>query len=242
MKRAVLVALLAALSMDVRGGAPPDSTPYEVRWSGELKIVMMKGDVRGTIDLKDVARLPHLYAVGALEGLQGEVTIVDGVASIARVQDGKVATSKAAEGKACVLVYAQVERWKDVPVPKTTRSLDELEAFLVEAARREGIDVSRPFPFLVKGTVKEARYHVLRHPGEVKDTADLHDKAKVKYILKDAAAELVGFYSEKHLGVFTCGGNVHVHLRSGDGKLSGHLDDVVLGSDMRLFVPTARPR
>jgi hypothetical protein len=49
---------------------------------------------------------------------------------------------------------------------------------VVEAARRQGIDVNRPFPFLVKGTVAEAKYYVVRHPGDLKDPQDLHDKAK----------------------------------------------------------------
>jgi acetolactate decarboxylase len=212
---------------------------FEVRWSGALKNVMMKGDLKGTIDLRALTELPHVYAVGALEGLQGEVTVLNSAASIARVQDGKVVLSQVAEGKACVLVYAQVQQWKDIPLPKTTKSLGQLESFVVEAAKREGMNVNRPFPFLVKGTLAEATYHVVRHPGDLKDHQDLHDKAKVKYTFKGGAVELVGFYSDKHLGIFTCGGNLHVHMRSADGKLSGHLDEVDLGDTMRLFLPTA---
>jgi hypothetical protein len=49
--------------------------------------------------------------------------------------------------------------------------------------------------------------------------------------------ELLGFYSDKHLGIFTCGGHFHVHVRSVDGKASGHVDEVTLGTDMRLFLP-----
>jgi acetolactate decarboxylase len=210
---------------------------FEVRWSGALKNVMMKGDLIGTIDLKALSKLPHVYAVGALEGLHGEVTILDSAASIARVQDGKVVTSQVAEGKACVLVYAQVQEWKDIPLPKTTKTLGQLESFVVEVAKRQGINVNRPFPFRVKGTVTEAKYHVVRHPGDLKDPQELHDKAKVKYTFKSGAVELVGFYSDKHLGIFTCGGNLHVHMRSADGKLSGHLEEVDLGDTMRLFLP-----
>jgi acetolactate decarboxylase len=219
--------------------APSDrqGAVVEVRWSGELKNVMMKGDLRGTIELKSLAKMPHLYAVGALEGLQGEVTILDSAVSIARVKEGKVVVGEVAQGKTCVLVYAQVKHWKELPLPKSTKSLDQLETSLIEAAKKEGINVNRPFPFLVKGKVAEGKYHVLRHPGDLKDPHDVHAKAQVKYVLKDAAVELLGFYSDKHLGIFTCGGNLHVHLRSGDGKASGHLDEVSLGDEMRLFLP-----
>ena len=219
-----------------------DGAVIDVRWAGALTNVMMKGDLKGTVDLRDLSKLRGVYAVGALEGLQGEVTILDSAASIARVRDGKVVISRVAEGKACVLVYAQVRAWKEVPLPRTTRSIDQLEAFVVEAARKQGINTNRPFPFLVKGTVTEARFHVVRHPGDLKDPLELHDKAKVKYTFRRGAVDLVGFYSDKHLGIFTCGGNLHLHMRSADGQLSGHLDEVDLGDEMRLFLPLPRTR
>ncbi len=210
---------------------------YEVRWSGELRNVMMKGDLKGTVDLKALNKLPHVYAVGALEGLQGEVTILDNSARIARVRDGKVVVDHTAQGKACVLVYAQVKHWKDVPLPNSIRSLAQLEGFVVEAAKKEGINVRRPFPFLVKGKVTEAKYHVLRHPGNLKSPYDLHDKAKVAYTFREGSVELVGFYSDQHLGIFTCQSNLHVHLWSADGRIAGHVDEADLGSAMRLFLP-----
>ncbi|MSR55770.1 MAG: multicopper oxidase family protein [Gemmataceae bacterium] len=231
--------LKAGFQRAEKPSADPKEPGFEVRWSGELKNVMMKGDLKGTIDLKAVAKLPNVYAVGALEGLQGEVTILDSIPSIARVKEGKAVTDKVFEGKACVLVYAQVKHWKEVPLPKTIKSLDQLDSFVVEAAKKEGINVNRPFPFVVKGNVNEAKYHVLRHPGDFKDPHELHDKAKVKYTLKDAEVDLIGFYSDQHLGIFTCGGNLHVHQRSGDGKASGHLDEVDLGNEMRLCLPAS---
>lgn len=214
-----------------------ESMPVEVRWSGELKNMMMKGDVSGTIDLAAIAKVPHMYAVGALEGLQGEVTLIDGAATLVSVRDGKQTISQTPQGKASVLVYAQVKQWKKISLPKSIESLADLETFVVEAARKEGIIVDRPFPFVVKGIVAEAKYHVLRHPGEVKDPRELHDKAQVPFTLRAKNLELVGFYSDKHLGIFTCQSNLHVHLRTADGSESGHLDEVRLGEGMVLCLP-----
>ncbi len=239
----VLVLFVAGIPVPAAppdGTNAPEGTAVEVRWSGELKNVMRKGDATGTIELQPLTRLPHLYAVGALEGLQGEVTILDGSVSIARIRDGKVAVEDAARGKACVLVYAQVPDWIEVPLPRTVQSLDQLEEFLVDAANKEGINVKRPFPFRVAGKVAEVRYHVLRHPGEVKEPHELHEKAQVKLVLKDSTADLIGFYSDQHLGVFTCGGNLHVHVRSVEAKVSGHLDEVKLGDGVRLLLPKGR--
>src|SRR5262249_5491551 len=149
----------------------------EVRWAGSLKQVMLKGDLTGTIDLQALTKLKNVYAAGALAGLDGEVTILDSAMSIARVQNGQVVVSQLGQGKACVLVYAQVQVWRELLLPETARSLGHLEEFVVEAASKQGIDVTRPFPFLVRGTVAEAKYHVVRHPGDVADLQELHDRA-----------------------------------------------------------------
>jgi len=216
-----------------------ESRPVEVRWSGELKNMMLKGDLSGTIDIAAIAKLPNMYAVGALEGLQGEATVIDSIATLVSVRDGKQNISQAPKGKATVLVYAQVKQWKTNSIPKKTESLADLEAFVVEAARKERINVDRPFPFLVKGTAAEVKYHVLRHPGDVKDPRELHDKAQIPFSLKAKAVEMVGFYSDKHLGIFTCQSNLHVHLRSVDESESGHVDEVRLGDDMQLWLPVS---
>ena len=43
--------------------------------------------------------------------------------------------------------------------------------------------------------------------------------------------ELIGFWSDRHQGIFTHKGtHVHVHGRTGDGKLSGHVDGVTFVS------------
>ena len=47
--------------------------------------------------------------------------------------------------------------------------------------------------------------------------------------LEHATVELVGFYSRQHRGTFTPGeSNVHVHLQTEDGRISGHLDAIQL--------------
>ena len=47
--------------------------------------------------------------------------------------------------------------------------------------------------------------------------------------LEHAVVELVGFYSRQHRGIFTPReSNVHVHLRTEDGRISGHLETIRL--------------
>jgi hypothetical protein len=64
--------------------------PGEVQWIGEMRKVMHQGDLTGHVDLRSLANRPHLYAVGPLEGLRGEVTIWDGKASLATLKNREV--------------------------------------------------------------------------------------------------------------------------------------------------------
>ncbi|MGB0068284.1 MAG: hypothetical protein WBQ11_09570, partial [Isosphaeraceae bacterium] len=88
--------------------ALPEGESGEVRWLGEQRKVVRDGDLTGRVDLTALAKRPHLYAAGPLEGLKGEVTVWDGKASLARWEAGKVVTTEEFKGKACFLVYAQV--------------------------------------------------------------------------------------------------------------------------------------
>jgi acetolactate decarboxylase len=67
-----------------------------------------------------------------------------------------------------------------------------------------------------------------------------HEQAKVRRTLEHAPVELVGFYSRQHRGIFTPGeSNVHVHLQTEDGRISGHLETIRLAPGARIAVPEA---
>ena len=59
------------------------SIPSEVRATGDIQVwgslrsLMHEGKTEARVALKDVAPGPHAYAVGAVSGLRGEVTILD---------------------------------------------------------------------------------------------------------------------------------------------------------------------
>ena len=82
--------------------AQEKGAPGEVKWVGEMRKVMRDGDLSGTVKLDALAKLPQLYALGPLEGLRGEITIVDGTPSIGAVVDGKATVGDKLEGKACM--------------------------------------------------------------------------------------------------------------------------------------------
>ena len=67
-----------------------------------------------------------------------------------------------------------------------------------------------------------------------------HEQAKVRRTLRHTVVELIGFYARQHRGIFTPrGSNVHVHLRTEDGRVSGHLETIRLAAGSRIGVPAA---
>jgi acetolactate decarboxylase len=201
--------------------------------------VMRDGDLSGHVKLDALAKWPHLYALGPLEGLRGEVTIWDGKPSIATLSDAKVAVSDKFEGKACFLVYAQVPEWREFELP--AKGLDkaaELEASVLRIARKAEIDADKPFPFLLRGKVAKAKAHIVNKTDDAPFSPKDHDQIKIPFELEDREVEILGFYLDKHAGVFTHhDSNVHMHLKTADGKLSGHVDSIIPGEGMRLLVP-----
>ena len=56
---------------------------YWVKHVGQMSDVMMRKDYSAHMDLSTLKGIPHLYALGPAEGLNGEITIIDGEPSIA---------------------------------------------------------------------------------------------------------------------------------------------------------------
>ncbi len=213
---------------------------YEVKWVGELHRVMMLGEDAGIIGLDTLRGQPHLYAIGPVEGLNGEITIFDSEPVIGLVRDGKPVVEHSFDVRAPLLVWAQVEKWREVAIPSTVQSLADLDKFVGDAAKQAGIDLTAPFPFRVTAHTHEIAMHIVNRQGREAKGHEGHEKIEVKIPLTHADVELLGFWSDKHAGVFTHqGANVHIHGRTADNKLSGHLDEVKIGSG-KLWLPAAK--
>jgi len=100
-----------------------------------------------------------------------------------------------------------------------------------------GDDPSRPLPFRIRATAVEATFHVLDTRDDLPHNPERHEQAKVRRILKPTPVELIGFYSRQHRGIFTPKeSDVHVHLRTENGQISGHLETIRLAQGARVEV------
>jgi acetolactate decarboxylase len=228
-------ALFLALSLSVLAA----DRPYQVKWTGELHKVMMLGEDAGIISLATLRDLPHLYAIGPVEGLNGEITIFDGEPVVGVVRDGQPVVEHTFDLRAPLLVWVQVAKWTEVPIPSTVQSLADFDHFVAETARKAGLDMTAPFPFRVTAHTHEIAMHIVNRQGREAAGHEGHEKIEVKITLTHADVELLGFWSDKHAGVFTHqGSSAHVHGRTADNKISGHVDEVKIGSG-KLWLPSA---
>lgn len=194
-----------------------------MRHVGAMREVMWEGRLGARVRLDTIAGAPGVYAVGPVEGLAGEIAVVDGRAYVSRVTaDTAMAVEQTADVGAPFLVYARQERWREVSLPTHVRDVPTLERFIDSATAA----TPRPLVFRLAGTFREADVHVQNLPPgtPVSSPAEAHS-GQAGFRLREVEAEVVGFFSTEHQGVFTHHDSfVHLHLLSADRAALGHVD------------------
>jgi acetolactate decarboxylase len=210
---------------------------WSVEWFGSQKD-FIGGRATEPISLERFAGVESLYAVGPLEQGHGEISIYDSVPLIAEVQDGQVNVAVDLRRRAAFLVYAIAETWRRVTVPDRVESEQQLENKLLPFAVQSGIDIDQPFPFLLHGYAGAVSFHVLCNQSHEPYSPEVHEKAKVHFTIAEESVEILGFYSRRHRGVFTPPtSDFHMHFRTLDNRLSGHLERFSFGQGITLYLP-----
>jgi len=148
---------------------------------------------------------------------------------------------------AIFLVWTEQSAWQDVPVPATVKTYVDLRKFVKEQAQKAGIDVAKPFPFLMTGTPAEIKWHINVNRTEGKTiTKELFRKSKQGYVMKNEPVDIVGFHAESHPGEFISQyapaisedsgmqNFIHIHVVSRGSKAAVHIDDITFGDGMVL--------
>jgi acetolactate decarboxylase len=214
---------------------------YELRFVGAQRETIMNGKLAAVLDLRTLADTPHLYGIGPLEQLRGEVTIADSRPSLSRVDpNGAVQVTESFAAGVPFFVWAQVPKWQIVSIPPEVRSFADLEAFVPRAAAAAGLDPQKPLPFLIRGREEFIEFHVLNRIGDPPHDMATHRKIQVVFELARAEAILVGFHSTGHRGIFTpMDTPLHIHFLTADNSKSGHVQKLELGKDLLLNLPSS---
>lgn len=235
----ILIALVAVVSSisHAAGIGPFGITAY-----GNFKRVFHTGDASGSVVLASVPASPGVYGVGALADLRGEILIWDGKVFVSRGQSitGSV-EPPGPHDQAALLVTGRVKGWRQVTAPRELAQR-EFEQFVVDTARKMGIDSTKPFPFVARGEVTNYLWHVVtgstKQHGGASQAQQGHADSRTFSGAKTVGV-LVGFYSAEELeGVISHPGErFHIHYADNDIKISGHLDRFGVGKGLALLLP-----
>lgn len=212
---------------------------YTVENFGELRMIMHQSDISAKADLSDFADINNFYALGAFENLKGEILILNGKSYSTRSIDGQVEFVNAFEERASLLVTSSVIKWQTFKISHPVLNFEALQKAIEEKAANYGLDMNEPFPFLLEGNFGELEWHVIDWPED--DHEHTHEKHKTSGphgTIVDSDVKILGFWSDSHHGVFTHHTtNLHMHFVTNDHELAGHVDDLLNGADLILYLP-----
>ncbi len=201
-------------------------TQEPAKYYGKLMSVM-RGDLSAKFNLEKLQNEKHVYGLGAVENLKGEITIVDGKPFIASVSDDEINIDKSLNSKAALFVYSVVEKWIAQNSHNKFGSILEIENSISRVLEANGVD-DEPLPFLIKGKVKSLSWHIIDWAEG--DTIHTHKKHKMSGLhgtIENTDVTIIGFYSKNHHGIITHkNSDIHMHFVAEDQKLSGHVDNI----------------
>ncbi len=219
------------------------SSQPSVQQFGAMKAVMREGQTQPRIALADAASKPGAIAVGAIEGLNGEVTIVDSQVFVAQPKEtGLVLSGPAPQptGSATLLTLSHVEAWQEILTPHSASGTD-LDEMIAQLAAANGLDVNKPFPIQIIGTADSINIHVVN--GYCPHGVDPASQVAQPWHFDSTAptqVRIVGFFAPNAGGVMTHhGSDTHLHaLFTRDGELvTGHIDAVTVAKGAMLRLP-----
>lgn len=221
----------------------------EVRQYGRMHDVLSAGakSALPRVDLTDVLERPGAVGVGALAGLEGEITILDGKAWIARPTAGELRVegpSLTSRERAALLTVAYVEDWREVCIERNLAG-DELEHFIGENAYQSGIDPADPFPFSIEGELADLQMHVINGECPMRPGVRLTSEQEPwRHSLdQPTSARIVGIYAPDSVGNLTHPGtSVHAHvlLELDDREVTGHVERIAVAKGAVLKLPIPR--
>jgi len=209
----------------------------EVKVSGAMKNVMMNGDLSAHADI-DTMNKVHLYALGPVAGLKGEIMVFDGKVFSTSRDGNKLLNLQDKVSKAALLVYSNVEKWKAISINTTINSYAELEKMVQTTAKINGYDMEIPFAFKIEAVPEKISYHVIDWKEGTVHTMENHKQFAYTGEFSHTGIKMLGFYSTHHQSIFTHHTTfMHVHLLDEKTKTVGHLDELQIKGSVTIYLP-----
>lgn len=226
------------LSLSLLAGcvqAVPQSAPSnDVQTWGSMREALKMGDSEGRVVLEDVVRA-NSFGIGALAGLEGEVTVIDGRAFLAIAEgESLVVRDLNANDEATLLVLAEVTEWQVHTLPACA-SYDELESAIAAVLIERGFALNEPTPFHISGEANHVALHVINGSCPIANPAGTKPW---RFEGNVRAVDVVGFFVEGSAGELTHHNHrSHAHVMTQDQAICGHMDDIALAAGALLHLP-----
>lgn len=249
-RKFVASAILSIIVLSTLGGTALAQTASDgsiVRY-GTMHEAIGEQQHQGRVRLSDLTKQPHFYAVAALEGLAGEVTIDDGKVVITGVDDaGQLRSLDDADGKrqATMLVGASVQSWDSQTIPSNVAP-EDFDEFIADAASKAGMDLSKPFLFTIEGNFTNVRLHVIHGAcpihARMQKTELPTETRPFESDMEKVTGKIIGVFAKDAVGKLTHPAtSTHMHLLFEDAKtgtrVTGHLEKVGLAKGAVLSLP-----
>jgi len=192
------------------------------------------------VALKDAVDARATDAVGAVSGLRGEISMIEGRLIISYGAECGAACPSAASETATLLATATARNWRPVPIDKDLDA-KAVETFIREQAKAIGLDETKPFPFRINGAVTNFIMHVNAAPNPRFKGHGLFDEMAITGLAKGPhiVGSVVGFYAPPALqGVITHMGEFfHSHYVDEQRTMTAHLDTFGIAAGSTLMLP-----
>jgi len=213
--------------------------PFGFKAYGAFGRMIAQRNYLPAVALKDAVDGHATDAVGAVSGLRGEISMIDGKLIVSYGADCAAACPAAAAETATLLATASAPHWRSIAIDQDLDA-KAVESFIRAQAKASGLD-DKPFPFRINGAVTDFVMHVNAAPNPRFKGHGSFDEMAVTGLAKGPRLEgsVVGFYAPPPLqGVIThMGDYFHSHYVDAQRSTTAHLDSFGVAAGSTLLLP-----
>src|SRR6202142_2905507 len=219
--------------------SPSAEDPFGFKAYGVFSRMIIQRNYLPIVALKDAVDGRATDAVGAVSGLRGEISVIEGKLIVSYGVDCGASCSAVTAETATLLATASAQHWRAVTIDKDLDA-KAAETFIRAQAKASGLDENKPFPFRINGAITDFVMHVNAAPNPRFKGHGSFDEMAVTGLAKGPrlAGSVVGFYAPPPLqGVITHMGDFfHSHYVDEQRTTTAHLDTfgIVAGSTLML--------
>ena len=249
----IQLAIVTAAELFVNGGAaqaqhrPPAAetaagSPFGFKAYGAFRRMITERNYLSVVALKDAIESKTTDAVGAVSGLRGEISMIDGRLIVSYGIDCGAACPQPVTETATLLATASAQYWRSIAIDKDLEAKG-VESFIRAQAKASGLD-DKPFPFRIVGAITDFVMHVNAAPNPRFKGHGSFDEMAVTGLAKGSRLEgsVVGFHAPPPLqGVIThMGDYLHSHYVDAQRTTTAHLDSFGVAAGSTLLLPSAK--